>query len=48
MPAFGASAGGRNVLDQAFRPLFGTGGTAVWMLGEEGLYPVAARLLAPD
>jgi metallophosphoesterase superfamily enzyme len=48
MPAFGASAGGRNVLDEAFRPLFGTGGMAVWMRGEEGLYPVATRFLAPD
>jgi metallophosphoesterase superfamily enzyme len=48
MPAFGAAAGGRNVLDEAFRPLFGTGGMAVWMRGEEGLYPVATRFLAPD
>jgi DNA ligase-associated metallophosphoesterase len=48
MPAFGASGGGCNVLDEAFRPLFGTGGMAVWMLGEEGLYPVATRFLAGD
>jgi hypothetical protein len=48
MPAFGAAAGGVNVLDAPFRPLFGAGGMAVWMLGEEGLYPVATRLLAED
>jgi len=48
MPAFGAFAGGLNVLDDAFRPLFGNGGMAVWMLGHEGLYPVATRLLAAD
>jgi DNA ligase-associated metallophosphoesterase len=48
MPAFGASTGGLNVLDAAFRALFGSGGMAVWMLGEEGLYPVAPRFLAGD
>jgi metallophosphoesterase superfamily enzyme len=48
MPAFGESTGRLNVLDPAFRPLFGTGGMAVWMLGQEGLYPVATRLLAED
>lgn len=48
MPAFAASSGGLNVLDDAFRRLFGNGGMAVWMLGREGLYPVAPRLLAGD
>jgi DNA ligase-associated metallophosphoesterase len=48
MPAFGAFAGGLNVLDEAFHPLFGTGGLAVWMLGQEGLFPVATRLLSQD
>jgi uncharacterized protein len=48
MPAFGAFAGGLNVLDDAFHPLFGNGGMAVWMLGQEGLYPVATRLLSQD
>jgi uncharacterized protein len=48
MPAFGAFTGGLNVLDDAFLPLFGTGGMAVWMLGHEGLYAVAARLLSRD
>jgi metallophosphoesterase superfamily enzyme len=48
MPAFSAPAGGLNVLDAAFRPLLGDGGMAVWMLGQEGLYPVATRFLAED
>jgi metallophosphoesterase superfamily enzyme len=48
MPAFAAPMSGRNVLDEAFRPLFGSGGMSVWMLGYEGLYPVATRLLAGD
>jgi DNA ligase-associated metallophosphoesterase len=48
MPAFGAFTGGLNVLDDAFHPLFGNGGIAVWMLGQEGLFPVATRLLSQD
>ena len=48
MPAFGAPTGGLNVLDPAFQALFGSGGMAVWMLGEEALYPVAPRFLAGD
>lgn len=48
LPAFGAFTGGLNVLDDAFRPLFGDDGLAVWMLGEEGLYPVASRQLRAD
>ena len=48
MPAFGAFAGGLNVLDDAFEPLFGNGGLAVWMLGQEALYPVATRFLCGD
>ena len=48
MPAFGAFAGGLNVLDDAFQPLFGNDGLAVWMLGQEGLYPVATRFLCGD
>jgi DNA ligase-associated metallophosphoesterase len=48
LPAFGTFAGGLNVLDDAFRPLFGNGGMAVWMLGQEGLYPVATRFLGAD
>jgi DNA ligase-associated metallophosphoesterase len=48
MPAFGSFTGGLNILAGAFEPVFGTDGMAVWMLGQEGLYPVAARLLRED
>ena len=48
MPAFGTYAGGLNILDDAFEPLFASDGMAVWMLGQEGLYPVATRLLKED
>lgn len=48
LPAFGAYAGGLNVLDPAFEPLFGDGGLSILMLGQEGLYPVASRLLRED
>jgi len=48
LPAFGAYTGGLNVLDEAFLPLFGNDGFAVWMLGDEGLYPVATRQLRGD
>jgi uncharacterized protein len=48
MPAFGTYAGGLNVLDDAFSPLFGNDGLAVLVMGQEGLYPIAARLLKED
>jgi len=48
VPAFGAYTGGLNVLDEVFRPLLGEQGMNVWMLGEEGLYPIAPRLLRED
>lgn len=48
MPAFGTFAGGLNILDPAFEPLFDNDGLRVWMLGQEGLYPVATRLLKED
>jgi DNA ligase-associated metallophosphoesterase len=48
LPAFGAFTGGLNVLDDAFLPLLGSGGMAVWMLGQEGPYAVASRLLSRD
>jgi hypothetical protein len=48
LPAFGTYTGGLNVLDEAFEPLFGNDGMSVWMLGQEGLYPVASRLLRED
>jgi DNA ligase-associated metallophosphoesterase len=48
MPAFGTFTGGLNVLEPPFEPLFGNDGLRVWMLGQEGLYPVATRLLRED
>jgi len=48
LPAFGAFTGGLNILDDAFAGLFGNASFAVWMLGDDGLYPVAPRLLKPD
>lgn len=48
LPAFGVFTGGLNVLDDAFGPLFGSDGMNVIMLGQEGVYPVATRLLRGD
>ncbi|MFM7084225.1 MAG: ligase-associated DNA damage response endonuclease PdeM [Hyphomicrobium sp.] len=48
LPAFGTYAGGLNILDDAFDPLFGNEGMMVWLLGQEGLYPIAPRLLKKD
>lgn len=48
LPAFGTYAGGLNVLDEAFAPLFGHDGVSVHVLGQEGLYPIASRLLKED
>ncbi|MGE0626413.1 MAG: ligase-associated DNA damage response endonuclease PdeM [Hyphomicrobiaceae bacterium] len=48
MPAFGAYTGGLNVLQPPFLPVFGHDGFSVWMLGREGLYPVATRQLVDD
>lgn len=48
MPAFGAFTGGLNILNDAFEPLIGIDGMSVWMLGQEGVYPVAPRLLRDD
>jgi len=48
LPAFGSYAGGLNVLDAAFGTMFAGERMAVWLLGQEGLYPVATRLLCAD
>lgn len=48
MPAFGAYTGGLNIMSSAFEPLFDTDGLHVWVLGQEGLYPIAPRLLRDD
>ena len=48
MPAFGSYTGGLNVLDPAFIPLFGNDELVVWVQGEQGLYPIAKRMLRKD
>jgi DNA ligase-associated metallophosphoesterase len=48
MPAFGAYAGGLNVLDRAFAGLFAAAGFRAFVLGEEAVYPVGRRALRPD
>ncbi|HRD77323.1 MAG TPA: ligase-associated DNA damage response endonuclease PdeM [Hyphomicrobiaceae bacterium] len=48
LPAFGTFTGGLNVLDEAFTGLFRNDGMSVWMLGQEGVYPVATRHLKED
>jgi DNA ligase-associated metallophosphoesterase len=48
MPAFGAYAGGLNVLDEAFSPLFPQQRLKAWMTGRDGVYPVQAGQLLPD
>jgi DNA ligase-associated metallophosphoesterase len=47
LPAFGAYAGGLNVLDPAFAPILSRRFHA-WMIGADGIYKVAADRLAPD
>lgn len=46
MPAFGAYAGGLNVLDAAFAPFFDD--LTAWVMGRDGVYSVTAPMLAPD
>lgn len=46
MPAMGAYAGGLNVLDEAFAPLFES--ATAWVMGAEGVYPISAESLVPD
>lgn len=48
MPAFGAFAGGLNVLDAAFHPLFELQSMRVWMLGRDCVYPVPLAQLGGD
>ena len=48
MPAFGAYAGGLNVLDEAFQPLFLRRRLEAWMMGRHAVYPVLGSLLLPD
>jgi metallophosphoesterase superfamily enzyme len=48
MPAFGAYAGGLNVLDRAFVPLFRRHRLEAWMTGRAEVYPFQADQLLPD
>jgi hypothetical protein len=47
MPAFGAYAGGLNVCDDVFRPLFPASFTA-HLIGAERLFAIARPLLCGD
>jgi DNA ligase-associated metallophosphoesterase len=48
MPAFGAYAGGLNLLDAAFAALFQRHRLEAWMMGRADVYPVLGSLLLPD
>ena len=48
LPAFGVLAGGLNVLDRAFHPLFAAGALRAFLIGGERLFPVAFSALSPD
>jgi hypothetical protein len=47
-PAFGAFAGGLNVLDDAFAAVFGDAPQTVHVLGRDRVWPVGADRLLPD
>ena len=47
LPAFGAYAGGLNVLDRAFAGLFAQATFRAFMLGDR-VYPVSPRVLRRD
>jgi DNA ligase-associated metallophosphoesterase len=48
LPAFGVLAGGLNVLDRAFAPLFAAGAARAVLIGDGRLFPVAFSALSPD
>jgi hypothetical protein len=48
LPAFGAYAGGLNVLDAAFAGLFDGPAFRAFMLGEDRVYAVGRKVLRPD
>jgi hypothetical protein len=48
LPAFGAFAGGLNVRDAAFEPLFGSRRKTAHVLGRSGVYPISERFCAPE
>lgn len=47
MPAYGALAGGLNVLDDAFRPIFPSGLIA-GVIGRDGVYAAGSHSMVPD
>lgn len=47
LPAFGAYTGSLNVRNEAFHPVF-PGGLNAYMVGREGVYPIAEDRLLPD
>lgn len=48
LPAFGVLAGGLNVLDRAFHPLFAAGALRAYVIGNGRLFPIAGAALSPD
>lgn len=46
LPAFGAYAGGLNILDEAFLPIFDD--VTAWVLGGKGVYAFNKAVLVPD
>jgi DNA ligase-associated metallophosphoesterase len=48
LPAFGVLAGGLNVLDRAFAPLFSAGALRAVLIGGGRLFPVRFSALSPD
>ena len=48
MPAFGAYAGGLNIRDAAFAPLFPVGVTSAHVLGRSAVYSVGSAHCRPD
>lgn len=48
LPAFGLLAGGLNVLDRAFAPLFAPDALRPVLIGGDRLFPVPASVLCPD
>jgi DNA ligase-associated metallophosphoesterase len=48
LPAFGVLAGGLNILDRAFAPLFVPERRLAFMLGDRRIFPVPVSALAPD
>lgn len=48
LPAFGALAGGLNILDEAFASLFPAGRLSAFLLGRQRLFAVLATVLSPD